>query len=298
MTTGVVSPHDVSAAAICWGQGPHAFELRSADSRVLSRADVVFRPWTTAAASAAPTRSWTVLPQAGVAGSWTLRRGGADDVMVPAEPAAAVRYAEFLAVQAILDSPPDVLTLHAALVARDGHGVLIAGLPEAGKSTLACALWQSGFSLLGDDVAIVDAETGRAAPAPRRVSLRRSSRALLGEDLWTRIHAAPATDVTAEGCVFHPDEVEGARPSSTTLAAIVFLARTGAAPMRELARPIPGAHAALALLPYSNLIRRIDAGTLISRLAPLAASTPAYDLRRAALPEMVAAVGALIGRRP
>ena len=89
----------------------------------------------------------------------------------------------YLAVQAIFDGPPDVLTVHAALVARRGRGVLIAGVPEAGKSTLACALWQHGFSLLGDDVAIVDLEQMTARPAPRRVSLRRTSRALLGDDL-------------------------------------------------------------------------------------------------------------------
>ena len=41
--------------------------------------------------------------------------------------------------------------LHAAGVALDGHGVLLAGTSGAGKSTLSVALARSGFSFLSDD---------------------------------------------------------------------------------------------------------------------------------------------------
>jgi hypothetical protein len=199
------------------------------------------------------------------------------------------------AVQAIFDGPPDVFTVHAALVARRGRGVLIAGLPEAGKSTLACALWQHGFSLLGDDVAIVDLGQMTARPAPRRLSLRRTSRALLGDDLWTRIERAPASDATDEGYVFHPHEIEGESLASVQLRAMIFLGRAKAGTMTAVIRPISAAGAALALLPCANLARRLDPGTLIAMLAPCLTVVPAYDLRRAHLREMVAAVSGIIG---
>jgi hypothetical protein len=42
----------------------------------------------------------------------------------------------------------------------------------------------------------------------------------------------------------------------------------------------------LALLPYTNLVRRFDAGQLIERIAPFAAVVPAFDLGRGRLPAM------------
>ncbi len=293
MSTQVAVPA-VAGAAVCWGLAPHSFELRSSDRRVLDRAAVVFRPWMSSVRVDAA-QKWTIVPVSDEDGCWSLLTEGAEPRQVPADPSAAVRRVEYLAVQAIFDGPPDVLTVHAALVARRGRGVLIAGVPEAGKSTLACALWQHGFSLLGDDVAIVDLERMTASPAPRRVSLRRPSRALLGDDLWTRIEHAPASDPTDEGYVFHPHEIDGASLASVELNAIVFLGRANAGTMTTVIRPLAGARAALALLPCANLARRVDPGTLIARFAPCLTAVPAYDLRRAPLDEMVAAVRGIIG---
>ena len=159
--------------------------------------------------------------------------------------------------------------------------------PVAGKSTLATALWQRGYSLLGDDVAVVDITTRSAAPVPRRVSLRSTSRHLLGDGLWNRILDAEGTDLTDEGLVFHPDELDGvARTGSVRLVACVFLNRTGAIPTSGIAHHLSTGATALALLPYSNLIRRADTGEVIARLAPLAADVPGYDLARAPLDTM------------
>lgn len=278
-----------------WGQGPHLFELRASDERVLARASLVFRPWTVSPSTSAPIRSWTVARR-GPSGPWEVYEDAAGPVAVRDTPDRAVTAVEFLAVQALYDRQPDVLALHAALVARAGIGVLICGPSEAGKSTLACALWRRGYSLLGDDTAIVDTETLDARPAPRRVALRSPSRALLGSDLWTRILAAPASEPTAEGCLFHPDEVDGNRQAAVHLAACVFLARRGAE-TTGLVAPLPAAQAALALLPYTNLIRRLDAGALIGRIGAFAAGLPAYDMTRAPLAEMAAAVERLLDAR-
>jgi hypothetical protein len=49
--------------------------------------------------------------------------------------------------------------LHAAGVALDGHGVLLAGTSGAGKSTLSVALARRGFSFLSDDTVFLQADT-------------------------------------------------------------------------------------------------------------------------------------------
>jgi len=59
------------------------------------------------------------------------------------------------------------LTLHASAVAADGGAIAFAGASGAGKSTLAVRLAQKGWSLLTDDVTVVDTET----PVPRIVPM-------------------------------------------------------------------------------------------------------------------------------
>ncbi len=52
--------------------------------------------------------------------------------------------------------------MHAALVARDGRGVLLAGQSGTGKSTISGACIEAGFEFLGDDVISVDDDLGDA----------------------------------------------------------------------------------------------------------------------------------------
>jgi hypothetical protein len=155
-------------------------------------------------------------------------------------------------------------------------------------------LWQRGCSLLGDDVAIVDLERQTAAPAPRRVSLRSPSRRLLGEALWSRVEGAPSSEPTNEGWVFHPSEIDGRAPGPVSTSAILFLGRTNPDSPGGVLRPLAPAHAALGILPYLNVARRVDVGTLVPRLTPFATAVPAWDVTRADLPTMCAAVERLL----
>lgn len=281
---------------IRWGHGAYGFELRSRDERILARASRVLRPWT-APATASLVRRWTILP-GNTLDSWVLQSDDAPDAVFSGDPARAVTVVENRALQLLLEGTSDVLTLHSALVARGEQGLLVLGPNEAGKSTLACALWRHGYSLLGDDVTIVDPLSRIARSAPRRVSLRLSSRELLGESLWSQMLAAPSTEATNEGYVFHPHEIDDRpHPSSVPLAACVFLARRGVQAARGEPLELSPAAAALALLPYSNLIRQLNAGAVIERMAPIGASVPAYDLGRAALSQMIAAVERILDGR-
>lgn len=279
--------------SVRWGQASHAFELRSPDPRVLSRAALIFRSWPPPRVPAF-TSEWSVVPRQ-TSDAWTLHCDGEDIATVSGPPARAVTAVEFRALRALVEGPPDVLTLHAALVAREGRGVLVIGPNEAGKSTLACALWGRGFSLLGDDLAIVDPATAKAQSAPRRVSLRTASRELLGESLWARMLAAPSSEATPDGYVFHPGEVDQRPcPSVVPLSAFVFLARRGATVADGQVEACPPGNAVLALLPYSNLIRRLDPWTVIHQISPLAGAVPAYDLGRGPLSTMVTVVERLL----
>ena len=289
MSSSTMTPASATDT-VRWGQGPFEFELNSSDPRLRARATQVFRPWSRAAEPAAMVRRWSVEAESGD-DSWCIRHDASDPLLHRSDIRQAVTAVEYDAIRALLEGPPDVLTFHAALIARGDRGVLVLGPKEAGKSTLACALWRHGLSFLGDDVAIVDPATGDARSAPRRVSLRSPSLALLGETFWERITASPSGDATDDGHLFHPDEVDGCpRLPSVRLGAAVFLARHGVPAPDGGTRRIEAAQAVLALLPYSNLVRRLDAGEVIGRVAPLAAVVPSYDCARAPLPDMISAI--------
>jgi hypothetical protein len=228
--------------------------------------------------------------------AWEIRSSAEPQVLLKDTPARALMTVEFLAIQALLAHPQSPLALHSALVTKNGKGIALLGPNAAGKSTLACAFWQQGWSLLCDDVVLVE-KSGAARPTPRRVSLRLPSRVLLGEDLWTRIVASPSYDQTDEGGLFHPHEIDGReQPPLTQLAALIFLARRGAACAPASLHRLEPAHALLALLPYSNFVRTYGPGEALRRMQPLAAAVPAYDLGRGPLSDMIRTVERVIDR--
>ena len=272
-----------------WGHPFLTFELCSSDPAILARAETVFRPWRSGASAQASQR-WWVEPVDGADGAaarrWKIRSDGSGKVAFGNTLEHALIVVEFLAIESLVENRNGPLSLHGALVEKSGNSCMILGRKEAGKSTLACALWQRDWTLLCDDTTIVETKTGRAFPAPRRLSLRDTSRNLLGDQLWARILSTPSCDRYDERCLFHPDEIDQKkRPGSTAPAALIFLQRreSSAAP-GKLERLEP-ADALLALFPYSNL--RLNPGEAIRRIAPLADRVRAYDLGRGPLEEMV-----------
>ena len=278
-----------SGRPIRWAAGPLSFALESDDPAVLTLAAAVFRPWASAD-ERVPSHAWRIDPVDGNGSgpAWRVRSSVGRDTELPS-PARAVSAVEYSAVAAIAES--EAVIVHGALVVRDGRGFLLAGRGEAGKSTLACALWDRGATLLGDDMAILDVATGTARPTPRRVSLRKPSEGLLGDAFFERIKAGPSSVATPESYLFHPEEV-GSRPRYTeaSLHAIVLLARRGSVTAPARHERIAPAHALLALLPYTNLRSRGPLGDAIRALAPLAERVPVFDFGRGPLDRMAAAV--------
>ena len=86
------------------------------------------------------------------------------------------------AINAPLATYAPLLTVHAAVVVRDGVGLVIPGRSGAGKTTLTVALLKLGWRYASDEVLALDWETGALAAYPRP----------LGISNWT----AAALDVT------------------------------------------------------------------------------------------------------
>jgi HprK-related kinase A len=67
------------------------------------------------------------------------------------------------------------LLIHAAVLERGHHCLILPGEPGAGKSTLTAALALSGWRLLSDEMTIVDRDDGLIAPLARPISLKNES---------------------------------------------------------------------------------------------------------------------------
>ena len=64
------------------------------------------------------------------------------------------------------------IVIHAAIVERNGHAIVLPGEPGAGKSTLSAALSLSGWRLLSDELTVIDLDSLLAVPLPRPISLK------------------------------------------------------------------------------------------------------------------------------
>ena len=67
------------------------------------------------------------------------------------------------------------LSIHAAVVEKDGRAVVLPAPPGSGKSTLCAGLVTRGWRLLSDELTLLDPTTGRISPLARPVSLKNAS---------------------------------------------------------------------------------------------------------------------------
>jgi HprK-related kinase A len=92
------------------------------------------------------------------------------------------------------------LTLHSAVVERDGRALLLPAPSGSGKSTLCAALISSGWRLLSDELAVLDPRSCKVVPLPRPISLKNASiDALLAFDSGARF--GPLVRETTKGTI-------------------------------------------------------------------------------------------------
>jgi len=75
----------------------------------------------------------------------------------------------------MMEQVSEFVVMHAAAVSVAGRGILVAGSPTAGKSTLALELARRGAAFLSDDVAPLHRKTGLLHAFPRALGIRRDA---------------------------------------------------------------------------------------------------------------------------
>src|SRR5665647_1422851 len=299
MSETAVALECVEAKPLRWMEQGFVFEIQSDDQQLLEMARRVFAvrsPVTTDVAS----RRWTAeRANESEADLWIVSGVSETSSMVPAISETreiALLHIEQDALDWLLNNALDTVAVHAALLANNGRGIAIVGPAFAGKSTLATALWRSGWSLMSDDLVFIDTLSRVASPAPRRVSLRFESRDLVGDSAWSEIKATPSCIETSKGLFFHPHEVSGVGKVRTTpLSAIFFLARRNTVRGPAEVCAINPAKAALSLIPYAFNVRTLPFVDGLRRITPLLEWIPAFDLGRGDLQSMVSAIEATVG---
>ena len=94
------------------------------------------------------------------------------------------------------------LTLHAAVVERAGHALILPAPPGSGKSTLCAGLVFRGWRLLSDELAVIEPSTGLIVPVPRPVSLKNQSIGVL-RTFAPEARFGPVVKETLKGEVAH-----------------------------------------------------------------------------------------------
>lgn len=285
--------------SLYWTERGSVFELKSSDKKLLETARRVFVA-ESPEASDIPTRSWTIeRASQSEPETWNVSGSSEMSSMLPVRAKSrdvALLHVELDALEFLLNNSPDAITVHAALLSKNGRGIVIVGPSFAGKSTLAIALWRNGWSLMCDDMVFIDTALGIASPAPRRVSLRHGSRDLVGDLAWNEISETPSCIKTEKGLFFHPHEVPDIQKERTTsLSAIFFLARLDSTVGHAEVRAINPARGALSLLAYAFNARSQPFVEGLRWITPLLDKIPAYDLGRGDLQSMVNGIEATVG---
>ena len=96
----------------------------------------------------------------------------------------------------------EFLKLHAAVMSKNGIGLILPGLPGAGKSTLCAALCLSGWRVLSDEHALVPLGTASLAPLCRPISLKNQSIAIIRNFDSSAVFGPESVD-THKGTVAH-----------------------------------------------------------------------------------------------
>jgi hypothetical protein len=167
-------------------------------------------------------------------------------------------------------------SLHAAGVAVDGCGLLLAGTSGSGKSTLSLALLRAGFDFLGDDMLFVEtAPDGVQVLAfPDEIDLTESTARFFPELAW--IPDAPRAAGWPKWS-FSAAQLYPTKSVMTCRARVLVFPRV-ASSERSTLEPLPAQDALIELAPNVLLTERRSAAAHFAVLAELVRSCACYRL--------------------
>lgn len=184
------------------------------------------------------------------------------------------------------------LVLHAAVLAKGSHAVLLPAASGHGKSTLAAELVMRGWRLLSDEMALIRADL-QLVPLPRPISLKNQSIDLIKARHPSAIIGPKARD-TLKGTVAHMRVPESSLvlAHQTATPALIVFPRWQAGSERSLT-PIGQGQAALRLIAQA-----FNYGILgkegFDRLCRLVRQAPAWQLDYASLDVAAATVESML----
>jgi hypothetical protein len=166
------------------------------------------------------------------------------------------------------------LVLHGGVISRDGAGVVLVGATGAGKSTLTGFAWQQGWTVGGDDGAVVHpSRPPRVEPTYATVRLSAESADLLGIDPEMRTAITNKLRITAPADRAFRQEV-------VDLALVAVIEPGDDGPVASLERIDPiAAHARLfGSTFHADLERARSLPVIIEGLAVIVETTPVVAL--------------------
>ncbi|MBI5256388.1 MAG: HprK-related kinase A [Burkholderiales bacterium] len=138
------------------------------------------------------------------------------------------------------------VALHAAVLERNGHALVLPAPSGSGKSTLCAALAFRGWRLLSDELTLIDPERWLILPVPRPISLKNASIEII-RSFVPDARFSEVVDDTTKGSVAHcrPDPEAVARSDEPARPGWLVVPRyePGAAPQLV---PLPKARALIA----------------------------------------------------
>jgi hypothetical protein len=272
-----------------WGNAHSSFSLETDSESVADIARTVFEPWQVLG-SPRHFGPWRVV-QAGP--FWRVESPADTQLLIekfelPSEystPEEALKAVEFRAVGASILLPGAPLGFHGALLSKGSGAIGVIGGKEAGKSTLAAALWHAGFRLQCDDGFQLDEEL-KASPVTRRSRLRGSSRELFSQDVWQAMCERSGSFLESDGGVlFHP---QLRQPENRPLKALILLrAEPGELELLEESAGV------LECVVHTHTYHVDGLGKAIAGLADLSNKIKCFKLGRGSLPSRIAQIETL-----
>lgn len=184
------------------------------------------------------------------------------------------------------------LILHAAVVERDGHAMILPAPPGSGKSTLCAGLIHRGWRLLSDELAVIDLTTLELLPIPRPVSLKNGSIEVIRA--WAPEAAlGPVVRETNKGAVAHcrpPAEAVASAERRAAAAWVVLPKWIADAPARLT--PLSNAQSMMRLI--DNAFNyNVHGAVGFQALAGLVDRCRSYEFEYGSLDDAVRCLGAL-----